>query len=117
MPLLLQIFAVNTYSGRPGYASYTATLTTHVGDPATIWPAANYTMPTRTSTTQLPLATDTQNDCFQYFNGSSYIGKITSGSYYQSDCDLAAHVFMTSLDDLAVWNPCESIHVLPLLGW
>lgn len=97
---------INTYPGRPGYVSYTATLTSFVGDPATTWPAANYTTPTRTAaTTQLPLATGTRTDCLQYFSGSSYVGKITSGSFYSSDCDLAAHVFMVSLDDLAVWNP------------
>ncbi|KAI3331384.1 hypothetical protein F4824DRAFT_294880 [Ustulina deusta] len=97
---------INTYPGRPGYVSYTATITSLVGDPATRWPTITYTTPTRTATLQRPpLATDTRDDCFQYFDGASYVGKVEGASYYKSDCDLAAHVFQVSLDDLAVWNP------------
>ncbi|KAH8901682.1 hypothetical protein GQ53DRAFT_851663 [Thozetella sp. PMI_491] len=96
---------INTYSGRPGYISYTASITSFSGDPATRWPVVNFTTPTRTGTSELSLATGTRSDCFQYFNGTSFLGKVTSGSFYSSDCDLAAHVFMVSLEDLAVWNP------------
>jgi hypothetical protein len=97
---------INTYSGRPAYASYTATLTTLNGDPATRWPTINYTTPTRTaSATMAPLATGTRNDCFQYFNGTLFVGKAGNGSWYKSDCDFAAHVFDVGLTDLGVWNP------------
>jgi LysM repeat protein len=98
---------INTYSGRPGYASYTATITSMVGDPATKLPDVTYTFPTPTGTSDQPLATGTRDDCFQYFNGSRYIGGVQSGSYYQSDCDYASHVFLVSLQDLGVWNPCK----------
>ena len=102
---------VNTYSGRPGHTSYTMTLTSLFGDPATRWPDVTYTTATST-TSQLPLASDTRPDCFAYFNSTSFIGKVQSGSMYLSDCDRAARIFMVSLEDLAVWNPCKS-----QLGW
>ncbi|KAI0143678.1 hypothetical protein GGR57DRAFT_341918 [Xylariaceae sp. FL1272] len=106
---------INTYSGRPGYVSYTATITSLNGDPATRWPEVTYTTPTTPSvtTSELPLATDTRTDCFQYFKASSYIGKVTEGSLYRSDCDLAAFVFMVSLEDLGVWNPSLGNTSLP----
>lgn len=99
---------INTYSGMPAYVTATATYVSLVGDPATTWPTINYTTPTATATTtDLPLATDTRSDCWQYFNGSKYIGRISSNSYLASDCDLAAHVFDVTLEDLGVWNPCK----------
>lgn len=104
------LFLVNTYSGRPGFVSYTATLTSIVGDPATRWPVANYTTPTRTSTSQLPLATGTRDDCFNYFDGSFFN---VNGTSRISTCQRASDVLLVSLEDLAVWNPCET-HLLPL---
>lgn len=97
---------INTYSGMPGYATYTATITTLVSDLATTWPTIDYTTPTAT-TTALPLASGTRDDCWQYFNGSKYIGKAAGSSLFTSDCDFAAQVFSMSLEDLGVWNPCE----------
>ncbi|KAI0202237.1 hypothetical protein F4808DRAFT_468789 [Astrocystis sublimbata] len=92
---------INTYSGRPGYVTYTATITSLNGDPATRWPEVTYTTPSPSATTtQLPLATDTRSD-------------LSEGSIYRSDCDLAAHVFMVSLEDLGVWNPSLGNTSLP----
>lgn len=101
---------IKTYSGQAGYITASATYISLSGDPATTWPSINYTTPTATTTAQ-PLATDTRSDCWQYFNGTRYIGKVTADSYLTSDCDLAAHVFDVSLEDLGVWNPCK---LLPL---
>lgn len=108
---------IETYSGMPAYVTATATYVSLAGDPATTWPSINYTTPSATAlATSLPLATDTRSDCWQYFNGTKYIGRISSGSYLTSDCDLAAHVFDVTLEDLGVWNPCKSsyINILPL---
>lgn len=57
------------------------------------------TYPTATS---LPLASGTRDDCWQYFNGTNYIGKATGSSLFTSDCDFAAQVFGISLEDLGI---------------
>lgn len=99
---------INTYSGMPGYASTTAALalSTLAGDPATTWPSINYTRATATATAS-PLATDTRSDCWEYFNGTKYIGAAAAYSYPGSDCYMAAQVLEVTLEDLGVWNPCK----------
>ncbi|KAJ4393375.1 hypothetical protein N0V93_002583 [Gnomoniopsis smithogilvyi] len=90
----------------PGYASSTAALalSTLTGDPATTWPSINYTRATAT-TTAMPLATDTRSDCWEYFNGTRYIGAAAVYSYPGSDCYMAVQVLEVTLEDLSVWNP------------
>lgn len=97
---------LNTYSGRPGFASYTATLTTLVGDPATRWPSPTYTTPTASIQSQLPLATGTRDDCSVYFDGSFFD---VNGTSITSACERAIGVLDVSLDDIEVWNPCECL--------
>lgn len=95
---------INTYPGRPGYTSYTAVLPSITGDPATSLPTVNWTVPTPT-TTSMPLASGSRDDCWRYFNGSHYQNDITDDSTFQSECDLAATVLGVTLEDLGTWNP------------
>ncbi|CAN9387616.1 unnamed protein product [Alternaria alternata] len=91
---------INTYSGRPGY---------HTPGPSGL-PFTKVTFtPTKPATTtstptQLSLAIDTRDDCYQYFDASQMESDIT-GTLYRHQCDLAADVYGVEVSELLTWNP------------
>ncbi|CAN9364447.1 unnamed protein product [Alternaria sp. RS040] len=91
---------INTYSGRPGY---------HTPGPSGL-PFTKVTFtPTKPATTtstptQLSLATDTRDDCYQYFDASQMESDMT-GTLYRHQCDLAADVYGVEVSELLTWNP------------
>lgn len=54
--------------------------------------------------TQLSLAIDTRDDCYQYFDASQMESDIT-GTLYRHQCDLAADVYGVEVSELLTWNP------------
>jgi hypothetical protein len=54
--------------------------------------------------TRAPLAPDTRDDCYTYFDGSQMQTDI-SGTYHRHQCDLAAAVNDVTLEELLLWNP------------
>jgi len=77
--------------------------TSLVGDPATALPSVVWSSPTQTAT-QLPLASDTRDDCDYYFDGASFQQSIAN-THWISTCEIAAAVMGVSLLDLQTWNP------------
>jgi hypothetical protein len=80
---------VNTYTGRPGFASVTLDPSApFTGIPYTERPDATNTPYTRLYTA-LPKATGMRDDCVHYFAGDDNQYNLT-GSPYASNCELAA---------------------------
>ncbi|KAL3423876.1 LysM domain-containing protein [Phlyctema vagabunda] len=100
---VLPVGDINTYSGKAGYVSFTVSRTSIAGDPATGLPAVIWTSPTPT-TTQLPIASDTRDDCNHYFRGDFFQDSI-DGTHWKSTCELAAAVMDVTIEDLQTWNP------------
>ncbi|KAJ3957715.1 hypothetical protein N0V92_005734 [Colletotrichum tropicale] len=94
---------INTYSGRPGHVTFSLTMTSGFEDSATTLPDVSWSSPTPT-TTQIPIATGTREDCYQYLVGDNYQKDMT-GTSLLSNCRLAAAVYEVTLEDLEVWNP------------
>ncbi|ETS74812.1 hypothetical protein PFICI_13296 [Pestalotiopsis fici W106-1] len=94
---------INTYSGKPGYAAPTLTMTGTIEDSATTLPDASFTYPSPVRT-PFPLATGSRKDCSQYSNGDEWQQNLTS-TYFTSHCALMAAVIGVTLEDLQVWNP------------
>jgi len=90
---------INTYPGRPGYHTPGAT-----GKPFTKVTFAPVTTTYVPQITQVPLASDTRDDCYEYFDGARMQTDI-SGTKYRHQCDLAAAVFGVTLPELLLWNP------------
>jgi LysM repeat protein len=90
---------INTYSGKPGYATATSVATaayTPYSDIPTATATTNYTV-----STGLPFANGTRSDCNFYFNGSVFQGDV---SFYASQCELAAAVYSVDPDTFNSWN-------------
>ena len=98
----VDLCVVNTYPGRPGYTTTAPTNTAPI-TPFSNFPTATYTTVTE-STTPLPLATRTRDDCNKYFDGEIFQSNLT-GSNWNSQCELAASTFGVDLGDFALWNP------------
>lgn len=98
---------VNTYSGRPGYVSYSLTnlMASSVKDAATELPSVKWSSPA-TEATDLPLAAGTRDDCASYIDGDEFQRDL-SGMLVNSNCQLVANVWDVSLEDLEVWNPSK----------
>ncbi|ORY68194.1 uncharacterized protein BCR38DRAFT_463783 [Pseudomassariella vexata] len=95
---------INTYTGRPGFASVTLDPSApFTGIPYTERPDATNSPYTRLYTA-LPEATGTRDDCVHYFAGDDYQYDLT-GSPYASNCELAAATYDVDLDAFASWNP------------
>ncbi|KAH8194552.1 hypothetical protein TruAng_011287 [Truncatella angustata] len=94
---------INTYTGRPGFASVTLDPSApFTGIPYTDRPDATNSPYTRIYTA-LPEATGTRDDCVHYFNGDDYQYDL-AGSPYASNCELAAVTYDVDLDTFASWN-------------
>ncbi|CAO2650794.1 Nn.00g020860.m01.CDS01 [Neocucurbitaria sp. VM-36] len=91
---------INTYPGRPGYHTPGPTGLPFTKVTFTPTSAASAT-PT---STRLPFATDTRDDCYRYFDGSQMQMDI-SGTSFRHQCDLAAAVYEVTLEELLTWNP------------
>ncbi|CAI4218948.1 unnamed protein product [Parascedosporium putredinis] len=91
---------INTYSGRPGYVSYSLTnlMASSVKDAATELPSVKWSSPA-TEATDLPLATGTRDDCASYIDGDEFQRDL-SGMLVNSNCQLVANVWDVSLEDL-----------------
>ncbi|KAL8693835.1 MAG: hypothetical protein Q9224_003679 [Gallowayella concinna] len=96
---------INTYSGRAGYSSPTATQGSITGKYNDL-PDATYVSPT-VSPTSIPLASGTRADCNDYFNGDVFQNDI-AGTNWNSKCDLAAATFDVNLLDFGTWNTGSS---------
>lgn len=92
---------INTYSGRPGYQSATVTQGPFT-DKFTDLPDATYVTPTATATS-VPFADGTRTDCNNYFNGDIFQTDLT-GSYWNSNCELAAATYDVDLESFGTWN-------------
>ncbi|OBT47402.1 hypothetical protein VE00_02155 [Pseudogymnoascus sp. WSF 3629] len=95
---------INTYTGRPGFASVTL-------DPSAPFTGIPYTeRPDATETpyprlyTPLPEATGTRDDCVHYFARDDFQFNLT-GSTFGSNCQLAARTYNVDLKDFGLWNP------------
>ncbi|KAI5866007.1 LysM domain-containing protein [Durotheca rogersii] len=95
---------INTYSGKPGHItfSFTATRNGTFEDVATGLPNIGWSSPTPT-TTPVPLASGTRDDCENYILGDLYQQNLEN-SYLISNCHLAAEVMGVTLEDLETWN-------------
>lgn len=82
-------------------------MTSGFEDSATTLPDVAWSSPTPT-TTQIPIATGTREDCYQYLLGDNYQKDMT-GTSLLSNCRLAAAVYEVTLEDLEVWNPSKQI--------
>ena len=95
---------INTYTGRPGYATITLDPSApFTGIPYTERPDATASPYTRLYT-PLPEATGTRDDCVHYFPGDSFQYNLT-GSIFASNCELAAATYNVDLEDFGLWNP------------
>ena len=65
-------------------------------------PQATYTQPA-VSTSSVPLASGTGDDCDFYFHGDRFQGS-PSSTYWSSQCELAAEVFGVDSFDFGSWN-------------
>ncbi|EOD48364.1 hypothetical protein UCRNP2_4885 [Neofusicoccum parvum UCRNP2] len=91
---------INTYSGRPGYATATPTYSMVPWDS---WPDATFTANTTTST-GLPLASGTRGDCNIYMDGDDYQFPDAAVDN-TTQCDIVASFWGISVTDLTYWNP------------
>ncbi|KAL8653777.1 MAG: hypothetical protein Q9226_003712, partial [Calogaya cf. arnoldii] len=96
---------INTYSGRAGYNTATATQGP-ITDKYTDLPDATYVSPTAISTL-VPLANGTRADCNYYFNGDVFQNDITNTNW-KSKCELAASTYDVNLGDFGGWT-CQGI--------
>ncbi|EQB58765.1 LysM domain-containing protein [Colletotrichum gloeosporioides Cg-14] len=95
---------INTYSGRPGYATITLDPSApFTGVPYTERPDATNSPYTRLYTA-LPQATGTRGDCVHYFAGDDYQHDL-AGSPFASNCELAAHTYNLDPETFGLWNP------------
>ncbi|KAF0328369.1 hypothetical protein K4K61_007357 [Colletotrichum sp. SAR11_59] len=95
---------INTYSGRPGYATITLDPSApFTGVPYTERPDATNSPYTRLYTA-LPQATGTRGDCVHYFAGDDYQYDL-AGSPFASNCELAAHTYNVDPETFGLWNP------------
>ena len=86
--------------------STTLSLTSIVGDPATNLPPVAWSSPTQT-TTSIPLASDTRDDCSFYFKGEDYQQSL-EGTHWKSTCEFVGAVLDVTIEDLSTWNPALS---------
>jgi LysM repeat protein len=101
---------LNTYSGRPGYISYT------LDDPAATFTGVPFTnLPNGTATrgnrgyTPAPLATGVRDDCVHYFVGDEYQFEASALGYWASNCELAARNYNADDDTFAAWNSLANV--------
>ncbi|KAL8730715.1 MAG: hypothetical protein Q9166_003907 [cf. Caloplaca sp. 2 TL-2023] len=92
---------INTYSGRPGYSSPTATQGPITGKYDDL-PDATYVSPTATLTAG-PLANGTRADCNNHFDGGIFQSDV-AGTNWKSRCELAAATYGVDLSDFGTWN-------------
>lgn len=78
-------------------------------DKFTDLPDATYVTPTATATA-LPFANGTRTDCNNYFRGDIFQTDLT-GSYYRSNCELAAASYDVELEDFGTWNTGLSLEL------
>ncbi|QPG94582.1 hypothetical protein C2857_006430 [Epichloe festucae Fl1] len=94
---------INTYPGRPGYASFTVDPSaTFTGVPFTMLPNATLTLDPRP--TRLPLATGVRDDCSFYFKGDEYQYSPDVFGYWNSNCEIAASNYNVDFDSFVAWN-------------
>ncbi|KAK4210390.1 hypothetical protein QBC37DRAFT_292564 [Rhypophila decipiens] len=96
---------INTYSGRPG-ATPTVTPSIPFTTLTPISTAPTSTGPIADLPTPLPLALESLDDCFLYFNGSSIQdATVLTDTDWDNLCQYAAALFSVSDTELALWNP------------
>ncbi|KAH9866826.1 hypothetical protein J1614_008519 [Plenodomus biglobosus] len=54
--------------------------------------------------TRVPLAPETRDDCYRYFDGAQMQMSV-SGTFFRHQCDLAASVFDVTFEEILLWNP------------
>lgn len=57
------------------------------------------------TSTALPLAEDTRDDCSRYFAGSELLDEDITGTSFANACQFAAAMWAITLDDFQLWNP------------
>ncbi|KAI0109000.1 hypothetical protein GGR51DRAFT_513994 [Nemania sp. FL0031] len=100
---ILPVGDINTYPGQPGATTAPPTTTLPFTAILSLDPLTT-TAPIVTSTA-LPLAADTREDCARFFDGEQILDEDISTTSYKNACEFAAAVWAISLDDLAQWNP------------
>ena len=94
---------VNTYPGRPGYASKTASTTiAHIAFSSL--PDATYVPSLTSSNDSLPLANGTRTDCNSYVNGNDFQMDL-SNTFWSTNCEAVVEIWGVTLDELGFWNP------------
>ncbi|KAI0203160.1 hypothetical protein F4808DRAFT_449427 [Astrocystis sublimbata] len=94
---------INTYSGRPGATTVRPTGTVAFTAITTLDPVS--TGAPIFSSTALPLAPETREDCARYFVGEMMLSENITGTSYGNACEFAAAVWVVDLEDLERWNP------------
>ncbi|KAK4200451.1 LysM domain-protein [Triangularia verruculosa] len=92
---------INTYSGRPGYM----TMTPGPSIPHTAFsnlPSAT-AKPYSRLYTPVPLASNTRDDCAQYFSGTDYQFNLT-GTKWRNNCEFVIQVYNVDPESFGVWN-------------
>ncbi|KAI0595745.1 carbohydrate-binding module family 50 protein [Biscogniauxia sp. FL1348] len=93
---------ISSYSSRSG-AITTPTTTIPFTSILSLDPVTD-SAPIVTSTS-LPVAAGTREDCSRYFDGAQMLSENISTTSYANACEFAAAVWAVSLDDLMLWNP------------
>ncbi|KAG9698248.1 Six-hairpin glycosidase, partial [Aureobasidium melanogenum] len=92
---------INTYSGKFGAITATATIASVDTPFADLPSATDITTVTSATSSALPLANGTRQDCESYFDGTIFQVDV---SFWDSICQLAAVSFDVDLNSFGTWN-------------
>ncbi|KAJ3561274.1 hypothetical protein NPX13_g9010 [Xylaria arbuscula] len=99
---VLPVGDINTYPGRPGATTMVPTGTVPFTSILSLDPTSG---PPIVTSTALPLAANTREDCARYFSGEQILSENITGTSFANACEFAAALWVVSLDDLMLWNP------------
>ena len=96
---------ISTVSNYPGAFGYVPPVPSYTTIPFTSLPTATYIPDLYVSPgANISIASGTRTDCGSYIDGSDYQADVTNTTF-ANNCQLAAAVYGTTMDNLVLWNP------------